>query len=51
MVAPAMSVITQTEPHRLGSRARRSRASHSYGFVLGLIIASFIFAVNAPDDE
>lgn len=51
MVGPAMSAVTQTEPRRLGSRARRLRASHSYGFVLGLIIASFVFAVNAPDDE
>ncbi len=51
MVGSAMSAVTQTEPHRLGSRARRLRASHSYGFVLALIVASFAFAVNAPDEE
>jgi hypothetical protein len=40
-----------TEHHGLGSRARRLRASHSYGFVLGLIIAAFVFAMTAPDDD
>lgn len=46
-----MSAAPPTEQHRLGSRARRLRASHSYGFVLGLIIASFVFAMTASDDE
>ena len=46
-----MSAAPPTEHHRLGSRARRLRASHSYGFVLGLIIASFVFAMTASDDE
>ena len=40
-----------TEHHRLGSRARRLRSSHSYGFVLGLIIAAFVFAMTAPDED
>ena len=34
-----------------GSRAARLRASHSYGFVLVLIVASFTFAATAPDDD
>lgn len=46
-----MSAAPPTEHHRLGSRARRLRASHSYGFVLGLIIVSFAFAMTAPDAE
>ena len=50
-VASAMTAAPPTEHHRLGSRARRLRASHSYGFVLGLIIASFVFAMTASDDE
>ena len=40
-----------TEHHRLGSRSRRLRSSHSYGFVLGLILAAFVFAMTAPDDD
>lgn len=40
-----------TEHHRLGSRARRLRSSHSYGYVLGLIVASFVFAMTASDDD
>ena len=50
-VASAMSAAPPTEHHRLGSRARRLRSSHSYGYVLGLIIASFVFAMTASDDE
>jgi hypothetical protein len=46
-----MSAAPPTEHHRLGSRARRLRSSHSYGFVLGLIVAAFVFAMTAPDDE
>jgi Ion channel len=46
-----MSAAPPTEHHRLGSRARRLRASHSYGYVLGLIIASFVFAMMASDDD
>ena len=33
-----------------GSRARRLRASHSFGAVLALIVCSFAFASVAPDD-
>ena len=46
-----MSAAPPTEHHRLGSRARRLRSSHSYGYVLGLIIASFVFAMTAPEDD
>ena len=38
-------------PRAIGSRASRLRASHSYGIVLALIIASFLFAALAPDDS
>jgi hypothetical protein len=31
------------------TRVRRLRASHSYGLVLALVIASFLFALVAPD--
>jgi hypothetical protein len=46
-----MTAAPATEHHGLGSRARRLRSSHSYGFVLGLIIAAFVFAMTAPDDD
>jgi hypothetical protein len=46
-----MSAAPPTEHRRLGSRARRLRASHSYGFVLGLIVAAFVFAMTAPDED
>jgi Ion channel len=46
-----MSAGTPTGHHRLGSRARRLRSSHSYGFVLGLIVAAFVFAMTTPDDD
>jgi hypothetical protein len=46
-----MSGAPPTEDHGFGSRARRLRSSHSYGFVLGLIIAAFVFAMIAPDSE
>jgi hypothetical protein len=35
----------------VGSRALRVRATHSYGVVLVLIVASFLFAALAPDDD
>jgi hypothetical protein len=38
-------------PVGIGSRRSRLRASHSYGLVLALIIASFLFAAMAPDDD
>ena len=46
-----MTAAPATEHHGLGSRARRLRSSHSYGFVLGLIVAAFVFAMTAPDDD
>jgi hypothetical protein len=36
-------------PPRLFGRISARRASHSYGYVLALIIASFLFAATAPD--
>ena len=36
---------------RVGTRVARLRASHSYGLVLLLIIAAFLFAALAPDDS
>jgi len=32
-----------------GSRLQRRRSSHSYGFVLALVLASFLWAASAPD--
>jgi hypothetical protein len=32
-----------------GERMGRLRASHSYGFVLALIVASFLFTAAGPD--
>jgi hypothetical protein len=34
-----------------GSRLERIRASHSYGFVLVLIAATYVFIVAAPDES
>jgi hypothetical protein len=39
--------VTAAERSRIG----RLRASHSYGLVLGLVIASFLFTLLAPDDS
>jgi hypothetical protein len=41
----------RARPAALGSRASRLRASHSYGLVLALIVASFLFALLAPDES
>lgn len=47
-----MSVLTRPTPRFVpGSRAARLRSSHSYGLVLALIVASFVFAAVAPDDS
>lgn len=46
-----MDAVTQAERPRVGSRASRLRASHSYGVVLALIVATFAFAAAAPDDD
>src|SRR3954463_7318955 len=34
-----------------GARVARLRASHSYGFVLGLIFLTFVFAAASPDER
>jgi hypothetical protein len=34
-----------------GERVGRLRASHSYGFVLALVVAGFVFAASAPDKD
>src|SRR5262245_9559471 len=36
---------------RPGSRVERLRASHTYGYVLILIVATYIFIVAAPDES
>jgi hypothetical protein len=47
-----MSVLTRPTPRFVpGSRAARLRSSHSYGIVLALIVASFVFAAIAPDES
>ena len=39
-------------PNRLfGTRMERLRTSHSYGFVLLMIVGSFVFAAVAPDAD
>jgi Ion channel len=46
-----MSVLTASTPRFVpGSRASRLRSSHSYGLVLVLIAASFVFAAASPDE-
>ena len=35
----------------LRSNMKRLRANHSYGYVLGLIVVSFVFAAAAPDAD
>lgn len=47
-----MDIVTHPSPPlSLGSRASRLRASRSYGTVLALIVASFLFAAIAPDGD
>src|SRR5262245_13094753 len=47
-----MAVVTlDTTPWRPGSRVARRRAGHSYGFVLALIVATFLFAATAPTES
>jgi hypothetical protein len=47
-----MSALTASTPRFVpGSRAARLRSSHSYGIVLALIVASFVFAAVAPNDS
>jgi hypothetical protein len=36
---------------RPGARVERLRASHSYGFVLALVVILFLFVAFAPDEE
>ena len=36
---------------RPGTRLQRVRSSHSYGFVLALVIASFVFLALAPEER
>jgi hypothetical protein len=45
----ASTAATRALPRR--SRAGRLRASHSYGFVLVLILGSLVFAAAAPDAD
>ena len=39
------------DPWRPGVRVARLRATHSYGSVLGLVFATFVFAAAAPADS
>src|SRR3954464_14071185 len=41
--------VTTHERWYPGSRLQRRRSSHSYGFVLALVLASFLWAAGAPD--
>src|SRR5262245_13949190 len=46
---PGPMTVDSEITHRFGWRVERRRASRSFGVVLGLIIASFVFAASAPD--
>jgi hypothetical protein len=50
---PSWILLTMTgrELWSPGTRIARLRASHSYGVVLALIVATFVFMVAAPDDD
>ena len=41
----------QSRQHPTGRRRQRLRASHSYGFVLALVVVTFLFTAFAPDQE
>jgi Ion channel len=45
--------MSRSDPGRWypGGRVARKRASHSYGFVLGLIVVSFLFTAGGPEAE
>ena len=45
--------MSRSDPGRWypGERVARRRASHSYGFVLGLIVVSFLFTAGGPRSE
>ncbi len=50
--APGCPPFAVTESSwRPGVRVARLRASHSYGFVLALVFATFLFAAAAPDES
>ena len=46
-----MSALTASTPRFVPGSGRRLRSSHSYGIVLALIVASFVFAAVAPNDS
>jgi Ion channel len=46
-----MPSISRNEASGLGTRIQRVRASHSYGFVLLLILVSFLLVAFAPEDN
>ena len=49
VTAQAGATAATVSGWRFGSRVERVRASHSFGLVLVLIVASFVFAAVAPD--
>jgi hypothetical protein len=46
---PSTSAAAPATGQPRDSRVRRLRASHSYGFVLALVLAAFLFGLLAPD--
>jgi hypothetical protein len=48
-----MHVTTALEktPWHPGARVARVKASHSYGFVLALLVCTFVFAATAPEES
>jgi Ion channel len=48
---PSGELKSATQVWRPGSRVARLRASHSYGAVLSLVAASFVFIAAAPDSD
>jgi ion channel len=47
---PSPEAAARRVPRTERSRLRRLRASHSYALVLALVVASFLFALVAPDE-
>ena len=48
---PSAATAAYRVPRAERSRVRRLRASHSYAIVLALVIAAFLFAMVAPDED
>jgi hypothetical protein len=48
---PSAATAARRVPRTERSRLRRLRASHSYALVLALVVAAFLFALVAPDED